>query len=64
MNFNQPNSQSEEEKSQEAINSILGEFKHVPPVQPSQIDVSSLFNFAGMETNRTGESSMEDTFVS
>ena len=55
MNFNQPNSQSEEEKSQEAINSILGEFKHVAPVQPSQIDVSSLFNFAGMETNRTGE---------
>ena len=59
MNFNQPLSSEEEQKSQANIDNILGVFdnKEAPKVEPKEIDTSNLFNFVGMDTNRT-----ENTF--
>ena len=57
MNFNMPVSQSEEEKSQNNIDSILGNYKPGPPVEPTQVNSEDLFRYAGMDTNKT-----ENTF--
>lgn len=47
---------SEVDKAQANIDSILGgglEFRPSAILQPSDIDASGLFDYAGMDTNRT-----------
>ena len=53
--MNQPISSEEEQKAQAAIDDILGGFQAQPqpPVEVKDLDTDKLFNFAGMDTNRT-----------
>ena len=56
MHFNEPMAASEVDKAQANIDSILGggmEFKPSAMVLPINVDASGLFDFAGMDTNRT-----------
>jgi len=55
LNLNQPISSEEEQKAQAAIDDILGGFQSKPqaPVEVKDLDTDKLFNFAGMDTNRT-----------
>jgi len=53
--LNPPISSAEEEKAQAAIDEILGGFSSKPQasVDVKELDAGKLFDFAGMDTNRT-----------
>ena len=56
MNFNQPNTDQEEEKSQANIDNILGEYKPSSgEVQAPPFNANKLYDFAGMDTVRSDD---------